>query len=321
MTTPFDKTTTFEFEIAAPLSGERGYPRAGVNASFDFVLGKLPGECEGAFAAGSIHVIAGPSGSGKTTLALPILIDQRARRPVFGRETYGKSFIAIMGDRGEGETARTMARMKIKPDFPIVHITGNQHKMSIAPLLEELYLANGRPEIVFLEGLDVLMRNQLKMDSAAPNLAHIRAVATHYHFSLITTAGSPKQRGKDQYDEGSRDQIFGSIAFSRMSDTILVVKKDDKTGRTITHFQFRNSKSLRQEMGWQDGRLVMFNAPPPEPDRFAGWVMEQTEPFTTEAAAKANKVSIKVCRRKLQGMNLTHKQKGLSKVWSVSRVD
>jgi hypothetical protein len=306
-----------EFIMAPPLAGKRSYPKPGVSATADFVLGSLPGEFEGAFAAGSIHVIAGASGTGKTSIALPMLIAQRAGLPVFGRETFSKSFIAVMGDRGEGETKRTLARLKIVPDFPIISLSGEQHATPIAPLVEQLYLENGRPDIVFLEGLDLLMKNQLKMDSAAPNLAYLREVATHYHFSLICTAGCPKQRGKDKYEAGSRDQIFGSVAFSRMTDTILLLSSDAATHQTTAYFQFRNSASVKQVLAWEDGRLVPYVSPPPEPDAFESWVMAQSEPFTTEAAAEANQMHAKRARRRLQGMNLVPVRSGKRSVWTV----
>jgi hypothetical protein len=78
---------------AAPIG--RDHPNA-----FDFVLGPLPGYREGCFAARSVHLIQGSSAAGKTTFGIQMLLAQKAGQSFMERDTFGKSFLVVMGDRG-----------------------------------------------------------------------------------------------------------------------------------------------------------------------------------------------------------------------------
>jgi hypothetical protein len=223
---------------------------------FDFVLASADGEDRGGgcFASGSVHLIQGASGSGKTTLGLQMLEAQRKGERFLGRQTFGKSYVVLMGDRGSGELIRTLDRMKM-PELPCVSLSAEQMQMKPAPVIEKLYQENGRPQIIFIEGLDMWVKDQSSMDAVSGAISAMREVAAHYGFSLIGTVGTPKTKPKERY-ESFRDRAFGSSAWSRMVDTVLDIVVDPKTQERKVCLGHRNAKEEVFEMGFDKGRLV-----------------------------------------------------------------
>jgi hypothetical protein len=223
---------------------------------FDFVLASADGEDRGGgcFAAGSVHLIQGASGTGKTTLGLQMLEAQRKGERFLGRKTFGKSYVVLMGDRGSGELIRTLDRMKM-PDLPCVSLTSKQLQMPPAPVIEQLYLENGKPDILFIEGLDMWVKDQSSMDAVSGAVSAMREVAAHYGFSLIGTVGTPKTKPKERYAD-FRDRAFGSSAWSRMVDTVLDLVNDPKTQERTVCLGHRNAQPDTFTMVFEGGRLV-----------------------------------------------------------------
>lgn len=222
---------------------------------FDFVLASADGEDMGGgcFATGSVHLIQGASGTGKTTLGLQMLEAQKVGARFLGRKTFSKSYVVLMGDRGSGELKRTLHRMKM-PDLPCVALTSAQMEKTPAVVISEIYQQNGSPQIVFIEGLDMWVKDQSKMDAVSKAISAMREVAAHYGFSLIGTVGTPKTKPKERY-ESFRDRAFGSSAWSRMVDTVLDIVIDPKTDERVVTLGHRNAKQESFEMEFVNGRL------------------------------------------------------------------
>jgi hypothetical protein len=270
--------------------------RPALHDPFDFVLAPAPGEDEGCFAAEDIHLIQGASGSGKSTLAYQMLCAQAEGKPFLGRNTFGKTFLVVMRDRGRASLTRTLVRMKV-PKLPHLVLTAEQGQMPPAPALEKVYLEHNRPQILLVEGLDMWVKDQSSMDAVSAAVSQIREVAEHYHISIIGILGTPKTKPKERY-ASPRDRAFGSAAWSRMADTVLDIVEDPKTGEREVSLLLRNARAEVFKMEFQGGVLARVDPNiviGPE-ETFIQWVRANpnaTGPMVTEAFGWANS---KACR-------------------------
>ena len=124
-------------------------------------------------------------------------------------------------------------------------------------MLEELYLAEAvKPRVVFVEGLDIWIPENFKMDIVSDVIQSLQAVAQKYNFAVISTLGSPKRAKKDQY-EAPRDAVYGSSVFARMTETIVKVTEDYETGARSVLVMPRQEASERFNMVMRDGRVVV----------------------------------------------------------------
>jgi hypothetical protein len=76
--------------------------------------------------------------------------------------------------------------------------------------------------VVFIEGADLLVEDPCKSQIVMPFVVGLRRIAEHYSLAIILSVGAPKSRPQDQYAL-KRDQVFGSQAWARMADTVLVL--------------------------------------------------------------------------------------------------
>ena len=238
---------------APQLDGERKKGTA-----FDFVLGPMPGETEGAFALGTVHLVIGSSGAGKTTFGIQMLQEQGRGHRFFDRETYNRQFLIIMQDRSEFELERTFRRMGIeKGAFPYISLTAAQSVLDPALVLEQIYKkAAVKPEILFVEGLDMWCPDAVDMKKVVPLLANLQEFAKYYHISLIATVGAPKTKPKEQY-ASPRDRAFGSAAWARRCDTVLDITVDEESQKRKVWLLLRNAKPQKYTMRFEDGLLVL----------------------------------------------------------------
>jgi hypothetical protein len=296
--------------ISAPVKLET--PAADVQAeekAFQFVLAPFDKEIEGPFALRSVSLIAGSSGSAKSTWAYDMLAKQQRGEMVLGRKSYGRKALVIMHDRSEDELERTFRRMGIKvSEFPFVTITAAEEKKSPAEVVHR-YMKDRKPvpEVVLIEGLDMWARQAGNMEVATDIMRNLRDVAQHYNVAIIGTVGCPKQKPKEKYAL-ARDKVFGSQAWGRRADTIIVFaeytdddKKGHRAGDRDVHVLLRNAPEQRVTMRFDKGLLVEVK-PPIEVKIISGdgkeahdsrrmqferWVGNQ-ESFTMADASEAN---------------------------------
>jgi hypothetical protein len=203
--------------------------------AFKFVLGPREGEIRaaGAFPWAGISLIAGGSGACKSTWGYDMLEKQMKREPVLGRPTFGLKPLVIMHDRDELSLTRTFDRMRIKnAAFPFVTLSEDEENEPIDAILKK-YIEKYRAQLVFVEGLDLWIGGELnKAERVAPLLNQIKRVARHYCVPIIGTVGTPKMKPREQYSQ-LRDRVIGTQAWSRKSETIVVLAvhvEDDKKG-------------------------------------------------------------------------------------------
>lgn len=231
----------------------------------DHVIGPLPGgrAIEGWFPLGSPSLVGGSSGTGKSTLMLDLLMSQAERLPVFGHETFGRSYMILMFDRGRLAHIRTMERMNYHTrQIPIQFMTSvidNEASQEVINQIEKYFDRNrAYPQVVFIEGMDMLVRDANKKEVVMPFINELQQIAEHFHVAIIGSTGAPKSKVKEGYT-AKRDQIFGSEAWSRLSETVVVMQypeeKDTSDQRSMT-VMLRNSKPEQFTLQFEHGHLI-----------------------------------------------------------------
>lgn len=256
------------------------YPQV-QGSSFDFVLGTRMGANEGWFPLGEPSLIAGPSGSNKSTLMLDLLEKQSRGEDFLGHSTFKRPFAIMAIDRGKSAQERTAVRMRINTaEMPEpIGLPSVQDGAALQVILQEIEGCNPMPSLVFIEGCDMLVSDPAKIQVVSPFLDGIRRVATHYHLAIVMSVGSAKTKVGEGYI-AKRDNVFGSIAWGRMTETVAVlqyVEGDDTDSRRLLSVMLRNSAPEKYKMTMRDGRLVLDNDeeinPPRDAER-AGMVLD-----------------------------------------------
>jgi RecA/RadA recombinase len=229
----------------------------------DYVLGpSASAKFEGWFPLGEVSLIAGPSGAGKTTWALQMLEAQAKGETFLGHPTFELPYLVLMKDRSEKALHRTLRRLEVdKSTLPLRKLPGlgdGRVKEHPANIIQELYKAEHflhKPRVIFMEGLDIWIPDNHKMETVSDVLTGLQEVAERYNFALIATLGAPKKSKKDQY-ESPRDSIYGSSVFARMTETIVKVSEDYETGARSVMVMPRNEKAEKFNTVMRNGRLV-----------------------------------------------------------------
>lgn len=233
---------------------------------------------DGLFPQGSPSIIAGSSGTGKTTLIFEWLLKQRRGEPILGYSTSKRPFLVIGADRGKKSAKRTMERMGYtEGDIPtkFVKVTpGVRALLSIKEKIEEG--VNGvRPEVVFLDGADMMVESVNNGAMVAEFLTRIQELCEHYHIALILGLGSPKQKKGQEYNI-TRDCILGSEKWGRMSETVILMQfvpsdeeHNNQDKRTCT-VSLRNGAPEVLNLVFERGKLVKDENPAAKTSKVPG---------------------------------------------------
>jgi hypothetical protein len=247
----------------------------------------------GWFARGAVHLIAGSSGAGKTTLILDLLQQQARGALSLGHVGARLDFLVLFADRGRVSNRETLDRMRIDATtFPLDHLppTTDSGK-AITHIQAAIERCAERPAVVFVEGADLLVEDPCKPQIVMPFVAGLRHLAEHYSLALILSVGAPKSRPQEQYAL-KRDQVFGSQAWARMCDTVLVLTiVGDGTEATrdlvVLH---RNAAAEKFHLAFVEGRLVETEAKDVTDSEMTTWFRD-VEVFTKQRFRDAFNVS------------------------------
>ena len=130
--------------------------------------------------------------------------------------------------------------------------------VAIRGILERIEKQESLPAIVFLEGCDLLLENANAMEHVAPFLTALQKIAAHYHIAIIASVGSAKHKVGEGY-VAKRDSVFGSVAWSRMTETIAVLEYLDGNDmgcrpRSVRATPKRCTRIFQSpDGGWADG--------------------------------------------------------------------
>jgi AAA domain len=246
----------------------------------DWVFDPSLGMYEGLFPRGAVSLIAATSGGGKTTLMIQALLAQRAKASFLGRSaSAGYSFVMLGADRGPQDHMRTMESMHLPINtFPFERVPITALDRSAVQIVVNLIeTLTPMPEIIFIEGLDMMVTNVNDMRIVSSFLNGLQKVAEHYHITIIGSVGSPKAKEGHAYNI-TRENILGSGAWGRGSATVLTMqfpKGDDSTGQRIVKVLPRRAKSEKFTMEFQDGLLVVVPDDPNEQTEMGGKLSKQ----------------------------------------------
>lgn len=230
----------------------------GLENKTEYVVQRRAGQFEGWFPKGEISVVAGSSGSGKSTFVIDLLEKQRSKTPLFGHQTSGMSFLILMVDRGEGANRRTLQRMHIEPaSIPVKHLRGFRDD-ALRGIREAVESCPTIPEVLFIEGLDLLMENGNDTRVVASFMFQLQGLANYYNIAIVVSSGAPKQKTRDFY-VGKRDQIIGTQAWARVIETVVVLQYeggDDTLSTRVLTVLPRQQGAESFNLKFENGRLV-----------------------------------------------------------------
>jgi hypothetical protein len=303
---PVGRTTKKEYTLEFKQA-----PRVG--GAFDFVLDKRMGASEGWFPLGDPSLIAGPSGGSKSTLMIDLLQAQLRKGSFLGHGTFGRPYLILMADRGDNAHTRTAERMHFNPaDIPIKFLTLVQGEAAAQAILARIEECDPLPDAVFIEGADMLVENASKMEIVGPFMSALQKIARRYHIAIVASVGSAKQKVGEGYTS-KRDHVFGSIAWSRMSETVAIIQYvdgDDMDNRRLLSVLPRNSAPEKYRLVLENGRLIPHNTPEGEDSESTGseiaWFRVQTDWFTTMDVMRALQVGKSTAYRYVEDATAKH---------------
>ena len=226
----------------------------------DYVVAPLDGQRDGWFPLGDISLIGGSSGTGKTTWIFDMLHKQKQGYPVLEHKTFKRTFHVLAYDRGQNAFARTMIRLNLlSSDIPTTPLPLAFGTDAVQNIINEIEKMNPIPQIIFVEGLDMLIDDANKKSTVSPFMRQLQETAAHFHLALICSVGAPKAKRGEDY-AAKRDKISGSEAWGRNCETVCVLEfaeEDDGTTpqRSLTILP-RNAQAEKFTLEFQGGRLV-----------------------------------------------------------------
>jgi hypothetical protein len=233
---------------------------------------------EGWFPLGEVSLIGGSSGAGKTSWAMPLLEKIRKGEPVFDHAAKPREYRVLLHDRSKKATKRTIAALGLSAQAVerTIRLSSSQQMRPPAEILEAAIEREPGVQAWFIEGLDLWIPQNNKMDSVAPLIDGLQRVAIRHNVAILGTVGSPKQKGKDKYY--GRDALFGSSSLARKVETVVLLElhntDDPNSVRRCTVLP-RNGRSERLFFEWQVNGLCLTTEPEALPENTALYKMEQ----------------------------------------------
>jgi hypothetical protein len=226
----------------------------------EYVIAPAEGQDDGWFPLGDISLIGGASGTGKTTWIFEMLHKQKQGWPVLNHRTQKYVFQVLAYDRGRNAFTRTMRRLNLNPsDIPTTPLPLAFGTEAVQGIINQIEKMNPIPNIIFIEGLDMLLDDANKKSVVSPFMRHLQELAAHFHIALICSVGAPKTKRGEDY-AAKRDKLSGSEAWGRNCETVCVLEfseEDDGTApqRELTILP-RNAPAEKFTLQFESGRLV-----------------------------------------------------------------
>src|SRR5258708_6232732 len=170
----------------------------------DYVVAPADGQDDGWFPLGDVSLIGGASGTGKTTWIFEMLHHQKQGFPVLGHRTHKYSFQVLAYDRGRNAFTRTMRRLGLLPsDIPTTPLPLAFGTGAVQAIINEIEKMTPIPNIIFIEGLDMLIDDANKKSVVSPFMRQLQEVGAHFHIALICSVGAPKTKREEDYSAKS----------------------------------------------------------------------------------------------------------------------
>lgn len=246
----------------------------------EYIVNALSKDHEGWFPKGDISLIGGSSGTGKTYWLMTLLEKVRHGADVWGHTSTARDYRVLMLDRGAKAMRRTLNKLNLSAEAKerVIRVTGAQQIAGPVAVLKEATERNPGAEAWFIEGLDLWLKEAGKMSEVSQVLDDIQRLATRRNVAVIASVGSPKEKtaeGRDSERYRGRDAIFGSVAWGRKSETIVLISKtdndplNDDCPRQYSVLA-RNGRSEHFWMDFHNGELRMVDRPEPKVHVYKG---------------------------------------------------
>lgn len=242
----------------------------------EYLVNALTKDHEGWFPKGDISLVGGSSGAGKTYWLMTLLEKVRHGADVWGHTTTQRDYRVLMMDRGAKAMRRTLDKLALSADAKqrVIRVTGKQQAAGPIAVMKEETERNPGAEAWFIEGLDLWLKEAAKMNEVSQVLDALQRLATRRNISIIASVGAPKEKtaeGRDTERYRGRDALFGSVAWGRKSETIVLISKTDNDP---LHDDCPRQYSVLVRNGWsehfwmafKDGALQMVARPEPKPE-------------------------------------------------------
>jgi hypothetical protein len=237
----------------------------------EYLVEALSKDHEGWFPKGEVSLIGGSSGTGKTYWFMTLLEKVRVGTEVWGHATKPRDYRVLMHDRGAKAMRRTLDKLGLPADAKqrVIRVPRAQQNSDPAEILAAAMDLHPGAESWFVEGLDMWMQDSNKMNVVAQVLDDLQRLATRRNVAIVASVGSSKEKsaeGRETERYHGRDTLFGSVAWGRKSETIVLISKtdvdDDNSPRQYSVLP-RNGWSERFWMEFTDGELRMVQKPEP----------------------------------------------------------
>jgi hypothetical protein len=224
----------------------------------DYVISPAPKQKDGWFPLGAVSLVGGPSGGSKTTWMLQLLLAQAIKVPFHGHNTYGRPYLMLGADRGEDAHKRTMDRMNLGvASVPFKPLPLAWDLAAAQGIVDQIEATVPLPEIVFIEGVDMLVTEVNNIKAVAYFVHALQKIAQHYRIAIIGSLGSPKVKEGHGYT-ATRDNLLGSGGWGRTVETVALLsfpKNDDTSGRRQLTVVLRNAPAEKFPLKFVDGLL------------------------------------------------------------------
>lgn len=232
----------------------------------EYVISPVEGQEDGWFPLGDISLVGGASGTGKTSLIFEMLHKQKQGYPFLGHTTFKRLFHVFAYDRGKNAFERTMRRLRLNNmDIPTTPLPLAFGTNAVQNIINEIEKLNPLPQIVFIEGMDMLLDDTNKKSLVSPFMRQLQEVAAHFHIALIGSLGAPKTKRGEDY-AAKRDHLSGSEAWGRNCETVAILEFSDEDDGTAPQRELtilpRNAMAEKFSLQFEGGRLIPVQATP-----------------------------------------------------------
>jgi hypothetical protein len=246
----------------------------------EYIVNASTKDHEGWFPKGDVSLIGGSSGTGKTYWLMTLLEKVRNGADVWVHTCTARDYRVLMLDRGAKAMRRTLNKLNLSAEAKqrVIRVTGAQRLAGPVAVLKEATELNPGAEAWFIEGLDLWLREAGQMSEVSQVLDDIQRLATRRNVAVIASVGAPKQKtaeGRDTERYHGRDTLFGSVAWGRKSETIVLISKTDidplhdDCPRQYSVL-VRNGRSEHFWMDFHNGELRMVDRPEPKVHVYKG---------------------------------------------------
>jgi hypothetical protein len=243
----------------------------------EYLVNALSKEHEGWFPKGDVSLVGGSSGTGKTYWLMTLLEKVRHGAEVWGHVSTPRDYRVLMLDRGAKAMRRTLNKLGLSAEAKgrVIRVTSAQQARGPVAVLTEATERNPGAEAWFVEGLDLWLKEASKMSEVSQVLDELQRLATRRNVAIVASVGSSKEKtaeGRDTERYRGRDTIFGSVAWGRKSETIVLISKTDNDplhddcARQYSVL-VRNGRSEHFWMNFVEGELHMVPRPEPKAEQ------------------------------------------------------